>query len=205
MSVYAAVCAPWRRHVFLFSLFFFFFNLRARAHNHAHFTLHKHAAAIRRCPDWEHRLVLVCFRSHHKICPICLLSLSFFFSFLPWFGRQAHRRSHNTGARSGSCSTLASSRLARGSTHTHTLDHLSHSQTSSRSQVPHGHRGMVIFFFLIYLFCFTQRTIIRREKETEEEEEGGGQGKHWGALDVAIFIAGPRCVLGKTTQMADHA
>ena len=62
------------------------------------------------------------------------------------------------------------------------------------------------FFFLIYLFCFTQRTIIRREKETEEEEEeGGGQGKHWGALDVAIFIAGPRCVLGKTTQMADHA
>lgn len=65
---------------------------------------------------------------------------------------------------------------------------------------------VIFFFFLIYLFCFTQRTIIRREKETEEEEEeGGGQGKHWGALDVAIFIAGPRCVLGKTTQMADHA
>ena len=74
------------RFSFLSLFFFFFFNLRARAHNHAHFTLHKHAAAIRRCPDWEHRLVLVCFRSHHKICPICLLSLSFFFLFFLGLG-----------------------------------------------------------------------------------------------------------------------
>ena len=94
-------CARRGGGTFFFSLFFFFFfNLRARAHNHAHFTLHKHAAAIRRCPDWEHRLVLVCFRSHHKICPICLLSLSFFFfSSLVWAPGASSVTQHRSSVR----------------------------------------------------------------------------------------------------------